>query len=498
MRLGKLLDGVTVTKMFQTMFGRMVVTHEVEVSHLQYDSRRVGRGDAFVALSGAAADGHRFVSTAIAQGASVVVVERDDAISDPECMHTGVVKLVVPNTRRALAKMAANYYGRPSNEMTVVGITGTNGKTTTSHIICSVLNAAGRSCGLIGTIEVRFGSTVEPVTHTTPESLELQALFARMRDGGCTAVAMEVSSHALQQSRVHGVGFASGVFTNLTQDHLDYHGTMDAYFAAKRILFESPQPSAVAVVNADDPWSVRMTEGTQARIVTYGSAIGSTVRLLKADLNVDGSSLAVDDGHGPFTVNTPLVGQFNVENALAATATGLALGISRDDVAAGVAAADRVRGRFERIRSQHGWPAIVDYAHTPDALEKCLRAVRAVVPAGSEGRVIVVFGAGGDRDRTKRPHMGAVAARLADMVVVTSDNPRTEDPESIIRDIVDGIPAGPNVRREPDRRAAIALAVSMARPGDVLLIAGKGHEDYQVVGREKRHFSDREEVEALA
>ncbi len=498
MKLGSLLQGVTVTKMFQTVFGRMVVTHEVEVSHLQYDSRRVDRGDLFVAISGSAADGHRFVSAAIAQGAKVVMVERDDAISDPECMHTGTVKLVVPDSRVALAQMSANYYGHPANAMTVVGVTGTNGKTTTSTIIRSVLEASGRRCGLIGTIEVRYGTTSEPATHTTPESLELQQTFARMRDEACSAVSMEVSSHALHQSRVRGVTFAAGVFTNLTQDHLDYHGTMDSYFAAKKLLFDGLDPNAAAVVNADDPWSARITSGTAARRFTFGAASGASLRLRGASMSIDGSVLEVEDESGPWSLRTPLVGRFNVENVLAATAAGLALGISRDHVIAGVAAADRVKGRFERVASKRGWTAIVDYAHTPDALEKSLATARSLVPSGSGARLIVVFGAGGDRDRSKRPQMGSVAARLADVVVVTSDNPRTEDPEKIIDDIAAGFPVGGSVHREPDRKAAIRWAASQAGPGDVILIAGKGHEDYQVVGREKRHFSDREEVEAVA
>lgn len=498
MKLGTLLDGVTVTKMFQTMFGRMVVTHEVEISHLQYDSRKVGRGDLFVALTGSAADGHRFVGAAVTQGASAVMVERDDAISDPECMHRGVVKLVVPDTRKALAVMSANYYGRPASGLKVVGVTGTNGKTTTSHIVQSILESSGDRCGLIGTIEVRYGSTSEPATHTTPESLELQEWFARMRREHCTAVAMEVSSHALHQSRVHGVPFAAGVFTNLTQDHLDYHGSMDSYGAAKRILFDGLAPSAVAVVNADDPWSAKLTAGTKARVVTFGSGATCSLRLTKADVSVEGSVLELSGEFGPMRVSTPLVGRFNVENVLAATATGLALGIAPEQVVAGVAEARKVKGRLERFRSGRGWTAIVDYAHTPDALEKCLKAVRALVPGGSGGRVLVVFGAGGDRDRTKRPRMGAVAGQLADVVIVTSDNPRTEDPNAIIDEIMKGVSSKADVRREPDRRLAIALAASMARSGDIILVAGKGHEDYQVIGREKRHFSDQEEVEALA
>ena len=498
MKLGALLDGVVVTKMFQTMFGRMVVTHEVEVSHLQYDSRKVGRGDLFVAISGTVADGHAFVGEAATQGASVVMMERDDAISDPECMHRGVVKLVVPSTRKSLAVMSANYYGRPADGLKIVGVTGTNGKTTTSHILRSVLEASGERCGLIGTIEIRYGSKSEPASHTTPESLELQQWFAQMRQEQCSAVAMEVSSHALHQSRVQGVPFAAGVFTNLTQDHLDYHGSMKSYAAAKKILFENLAPGAVAVVNADDAWSSKLTDGIKARVVTFGSGHDCTIRLVKADVNVDGSTLELDGAFGSMTIATPLVGRFNVENVLAATAAGLALGIPSDQVAAGVAAANRVKGRLERIRSRHGWTAIVDYAHTPDALEKCLQSVRALLPVGAGSRVLVVFGAGGDRDRTKRPQMGAVAGRLADVVVVTSDNPRTEDPGVIIDEIMAGIQSGGDIRREPDRRAAIAMAASLARSGDIILVAGKGHEDYQVIGREKSHFSDQEELEALA
>jgi UDP-N-acetylmuramoyl-L-alanyl-D-glutamate--2,6-diaminopimelate ligase len=413
-------------------------------------------------------------------------------------MHRGVVKLVVPDTRKALAVLSANYYGRPANEMKIVGVTGTNGKTTTSHILQSVLQSAGYRSGLIGTIEVRYGSKAAPATHTTPESLELQELFAHMRQEQCTAVAMEVSSHALHQSRVHGVPFAAGVFTNLTQDHLDYHGSMESYGAAKKILFDGLTDTAVAVVNADDPWSAKLTTGTKARVVTFGSGASSTVRLAKPEVTVDGSVLDLDGDFGPMQVTTPLVGRFNVENVLAATATGLALGIPPDKVIAGVAEARKVKGRLERFRSRHGWTAIVDYAHTPDALEKCLKAVRALVPEGSGGRVLVVFGAGGDRDRTKRPQMGAVAGRMADVVIVTSDNPRTEEPNAIIDEIMAGISANTDVRRESDRRSAIALAASLAHRGDIILVAGKGHEDYQVIGREKRHFSDQEVVEALA
>ena len=498
MKLGTLLEGVSVSKLFQTMFGQMVTTHDVEVGHLHYDSRKIGRGDAFVAISGSTTDGHAFIQQALAQGAKVVVIERDDAISDPQCMHTGVVKIVVSSTRKALARMAANFYGRPADTMKIVGITGTNGKTTTTHIVRSILEAGGERAGLIGTIENRFGAIVEEATHTTPESLELHALFARMRQERCTAISMEVSSHALDQSRVAGIAFACGVFTNLTQDHLDYHGTMEKYFAAKKALFEGLSPGAKAVINVDDQWGRHLAQDTKVHAVTYGAAPDSTVRLLDASLSVDGSILKIDVGGMTTTVTTPLPGRFNVSNVLAGYATGIALGIPVPAIDLGIAAADRVRGRFERVRSARGWTAIVDYAHTPDALEKCLSAIKDVLPKEQRGKIITVFGAGGDRDRTKRPKMGEVVSRMSDVTIVTSDNPRNEEPDKIIEDIVAGIHAEAVAHREPDRKKAIAMAASMARPGDVILVAGKGHEDYQVIGREKRHFSDREEVEAVA
>ena len=316
MKLGTLLEGVSVSKLFQTMFGQMVTTHDVEVGHLHYDSRKIGRGDAFVAISGSTTDGHAFIQQALAQGAKVVVIERDDAISDPQCMHTGVVKIVVSSTRKALARMAANFYGRPADTMKIVGITGTNGKTTTTHIVRSILEAGGERAGLIGTIENRFGAIVEEATHTTPESLELHALFARMREEHCTAVSMEVSSHALDQSRVAGIAFACGVFTNLTQDHLDYHGTMEKYFAAKKALFEGLSPGAKAVINVDDQWGRHLAQDTKVHAVTYGAAPDSTVRLLDASLSVDGSILKIDVGGMTTTVTTPLPGRFHVSNGL--------------------------------------------------------------------------------------------------------------------------------------------------------------------------------------
>jgi UDP-N-acetylmuramoyl-L-alanyl-D-glutamate--2,6-diaminopimelate ligase len=497
MNLSTLLHNVPVSKLFQTMYGRMVVTHDVEVNRVQYDSRSVKPGDAFVAIRGAASDGHTFLSQVMNSGAKVIVVERDDAVPDSLCMHEGVIKVVVQDSRKALAVMSANSFGRPANALRICGITGTNGKTTTSHLVRSVLNAAGERTGLIGTIEYHIGSTVVPATHTTPESLELHQLFAQMRDAGCTAVSMEVSSHALDQSRAFGIDFETAIFTNLTQDHLDYHRSMERYFAAKKILFESLRPEATAVVNADDRWSIRLIDGIRARTRTYGIESSADHHASDVEMSVAGTTFRVTDGNDRISVTTPLIGRFNVANVLAAYAAGRSLGYSPEIVKAGIADVKNVRGRFERISSPKGWTAIVDYAHTPDALENCLKTIRHLISSSGGGRVITVFGAGGDRDRMKRPLMGTIAMMYSTMVIVTSDNPRTEQPEAIIDDIMSGIEDHSNVVREGDRRKAIEHALSLAMEGDVVLIAGKGHEDYQVIGKEKMHFSDREVVEGF-
>jgi UDP-N-acetylmuramoyl-L-alanyl-D-glutamate--2,6-diaminopimelate ligase len=495
MKLAELLDGVQVTKMFEVTYGHAAITHEVHVHQIQYDSRNVKRGDCFVAIRGTGADGHRFVESAIGSGASVVVLEQDEVLSDYYFLHSGVVKIVVPDSRKALALMSANYYKHPSASMTMVGVTGTNGKTTTTHLIKSILEAAGRNVGLLGTIEYKIGEEVIPATHTTPESLELNELLALMVTAGCQAVSMEVSSHALHQSRVHGLKFDAAVFTNLTQDHLDYHGTMEDYFRAKKMLFDTLREDAVAVTNADDTWGMQITSTSRARIVSYSLSEHADVRATDLRLSIGGSTFTVSFKGQRTTITTPLVGRFNIYNILAAYSTGLALGLPAEKLASGVSSMSSVRGRFERIASPQGWAAIVDYAHTPDALEKCLRTIHDVLPREGRGRIITVFGAGGDRDRTKRPLMGGVAGQLSDVIIVTSDNPRTEDPQRIIDEIAAGIPRGSAVTQVVDRRTAIVTALRQAGPGDVVLIAGKGHEEYQVLGREKIHFSDREIIE---
>ncbi len=495
MKLSPLLEGVQVIKLFQTMFGRMVVTHDVEVNGLQYDSRKVSRGDCFVALRGLGSDGHAFLQDAVGHGASVIVVQDDAAIPDSLCMHLGVVKIVVADSRKALALMSANYYGHPSRRLTIVGVTGTNGKTTTSHLIRSILLASGQQTGLIGTINYQIGDQTVPASHTTPESIELNQLLARMIDEGCTSVSMEVSSHALDQSRVHGIEFDAAVFTNLTQDHLDYHKTMEEYFKAKRILFDSLPSDAWTVTNRDDEWGRLILAAARGRALSYGFDVQSDVRAVNVDLSMSGTVIVVEHRGSRVDLRSPLVGRFNAHNILAAYAVGTALELSAEDIRHGIEQTAFVKGRFEKIPSPAGWTAIVDYAHTPDALEKCLRTIREVLPEKDRGRILVVFGAGGDRDVAKRPLMGAIAAELADICIVTSDNPRTEAPDGIIEDIMKGIRQRQHVFAETDRRKAILRALSHAKAGDVILIAGKGHEEYQILGNEKIHFSDREIVE---
>ncbi len=493
MRLAQVIEGVRVVKLFSLMFGKMVLTQDVTVRAIQYDSRKVERGDLFVAIRGTGTDGHRFITEAMSRGAVVVVVDDDAAVPDSLFMHAGVIKILVEDSRRALAQMAANYFGHPSRRLMLVGVTGTNGKTTTTHLIKSILEAHGGTAGLIGTIEYRIGAERLPATHTTPESLELNGLLAEMLNRRCSSAVMEVSSHSLAMSRVSGLQFRAGVFTNLTQDHLDFHGTMEAYLAAKKVLFDLLPAGSAAIINADDPAGERIGAGTRADVLTYGQQHPATVTATDISMSVQGMSMVVRHGSKSQEIRSALTGAFNVSNILAGYTTGIALGIPGETVARGIAAVASVRGRFEQIPSPDGWTAVVDYAHTPDALENCLRTIRALLPR--EGRVLTVFGCGGNRDRGKRPIMGRIAAELSDGTIVTSDNPRKENPEAIIDEIVAGVPPGRAVRREADRRIAIRMALGEARRGDVVLVAGKGHEDYQVIGETRHHFDDREEVE---
>jgi UDP-N-acetylmuramoyl-L-alanyl-D-glutamate--2,6-diaminopimelate ligase len=361
-------------------------------------------------------------------------------------------------------------------------------------LIKTILEKNGEKVGLIGTISYIVGKKEIPAVQTTPESLELNQYLAEMVKEGCTAAVMEVSSHSLVQYRVYGLTFRAGVFTNLTQDHLDFHKTMEQYATAKKRLFDMLDTSTVAVVNADDSEAGYMISSTQAKVMTYGTGELVDVRATDIKLGMESTSYTIRLDHGSMPIVSSLVGRFNISNTLAAIATGIGLGVTPAVIKRGIELQTAVRGRFERITSPLGWTAIIDYAHTPDALEKCLMTIHDILPEHRTNRIITMFGAGGDRDRTKRPIMGKIAAELSDTVIVTSDNPRTENPEAIIDDVLSGIPPGKKVVREADRKLAITMALTQARSGDVVLLAGKGHENYQVVGRDKKHFDDREEV----
>lgn len=459
---------------------------EVEIAGLSYSSDTVSPGTLFFCVPGFRADGHDFAPDAVERGAVALVCERP--------LGLGVPEVVVDDVRAAMGPAAARFYCNPTATLRAVGITGTNGKTTTAFLVRDVLEAAGVQTGLLGTVKQIVGGVEEPVVHTTPEAIDLQATLRRMADAGDRACAMEVSSHALELGRAEGIEFACRVFTNLTQDHLDFHPDMEAYFFAKRRLFDGPGP---AVVNADDEYGRRLAVDLDDP-VTFGiESEDATYRARDVRFDVGGARFTVSSPDGTVDVETRLPGLFNVSNALAAFATGRALGVDAATCVRGLAAAGRVPGRLEPIEEGQRFGVFVDFAHTPDSLDNVLRAAREL----TEGRLHVVFGAGGDRDRAKRPLMGEAAATRADRVIVTSDNPRSEDPEAIIEEIVVG--TGPDVEREPDRRKAIALAVETAAPGDVIVIAGKGHEQGQEFeDRRKEPFDDRavarEALRALA
>ncbi|MDI6766563.1 MAG: UDP-N-acetylmuramoyl-L-alanyl-D-glutamate--2,6-diaminopimelate ligase [Bacteroidota bacterium] len=495
MTLAKLLDGIKVSKMFRTLYGQKLPTQDIDISHIQYDSRKIRFGDLFIAIHGKESDGHTFIEQAITNGAKVVVVEDDAALPDSFFLHSGVVKIVVPNCRIALSQLSANYFDRPAKKMKMIGVTGTNGKTTTTHLIKSILEMSGEKTGLIGTIQYSIGDQILPATHTTPESLELNELLDRMARSGCSSVVMEVSSHALHQHRVDGIGFKAGVFTNLTQDHLDYHGSMDEYFKAKMILFENLSSDSWAIVNVDDEWGTKLTKLTKAKTITYGITTSAIVEGKNISPSISGLKFSIIYETKETLIESQLIGQFNVSNILAAYSVGIALGIPQQTICTALGSIKNVPGRFERIVSRKGWTAVIDYAHTPDALEKALRAIHGVFDKNNRGRIITVFGCGGNRDRGKRPKMGNIASSLSEITIITSDNPRNENPDLIINEIHEGIKSGLKVYREPDRRKAILMALDTAKSGDVVLIAGKGHEIYQVIKDEKIFFSDQQIVE---
>jgi UDP-N-acetylmuramoyl-L-alanyl-D-glutamate--2,6-diaminopimelate ligase len=456
------------------------------VQTVAYDSRTVQPGDVFVALRGQLADGTAFARQAIDRGAVAVVSEQ------PAPEGTTVAWAVVDDARRALAALAAALYRHPSSDMQVVGITGTNGKTTTAYLVASIFDAANLRCGLLGTVGYRIGTELREATRTTPEAPDVQRMVREMVDAGCRACAMEVSSHALSLRRVESMSFAAGVFTNLTRDHLDFHADMEEYFQAKRRLFEMLPRDAPSLVNIDDPRGLSLTEAG-GRPVTYAINRPADITPGPLSFSLGGLTFDVRTPRGTIRVISRLVGRPNVYNILAAVATATALDLSFDAIERGISALEGVPGRFQVVSgASDEVTVVVDYAHTDDALRNLLETGRPL----SRGRLITVFGCGGDRDRTKRPLMGAVAGRLSDVIVITSDNPRSEDPRRIIDEIQRGLTADTRRARDQrllaivDRREAIVEAIALARPGDLVLVAGKGHEKYQVIGSQVLPFDD--------
>lgn len=458
---------------------------------IAYDSRRVAPGAVFVALRGLKADGLTFAPQAEARGAAVIVADRPR----PDGIRTAWVE--VPNARVALAELADRFFGHPSGRLRAVGITGTNGKTTTAYLLRAIFEAAGWRCGLLGTVVYSFGGQDRPADRTTPEAPDLQQMLRRMVDEGCAAAVMEVSSHALALHRVDAMTFAAGVFTNLTRDHLDFHKDMESYFAAKRRLFEMLPADAPAVVNLDDPRG-SVLAGISRRPVTYAIRAKADVTPEPFELSLGGLSFTARTPRGRVQVKSRLVGRPNVSNILAAVATSVALDVPTDAIEEGLAGQPGVPGRFEVVHAgESDVTVVVDYAHTDDALKNLLETARALAPS----RLVTVFGCGGDRDKTKRPLMGAVAGRLSDVVVITSDNPRSEDQLRIIEEVRRGVPApsrnngrpgpgSPEVIVQVDRREAIGKAIEEARAGDLVVIAGKGHEKTQVIGDRVLPFDD--------
>ena len=470
MKLSQLLEGITVCSAGADM--------DAEISEVCYDSRAVRPGDLFVAIRGFETDGHRYIAGAMERGAAAVVCEEA-----PE----GVPAVVVGDSRAALAAIGANRYGHPAESMTMIGVTGTNGKTSTTYFIKAVLEARGAKVGLIGTNQNLIGDEVLETERTTPESYELQALFARMRDAGCTHAVMEVSSHALALKRVYGIRFQVALFTNLTQDHLDFHGTMEEYRKAKALLFAQADRG---IINLDDPVAAQMIADAKCPATTFAAhTAGADLRAENIRLGAEGVRFTAVDAEETAEIEMQIPGAFTVSNTLGALAACRALGVPLAESAGALRAVPGVKGRIEVVPTPADYTVLIDYAHSPDGIVNVLTAVRGF----AKGRVIALFGCGGDRDKTKRPKMGAAADRLADYCIVTSDNPRTEDPDAIIADILAGMGDTPRavITSRPD---AIRFALGFAQAGDVIVLMGKGHETYQEINYVKRDLDEREEV----
>ncbi len=483
---------------------------DIPIHDVVYDSRKVKQGSLFVAISGFKVDGYQFIPDAIRRGASAIVCEKS--------FSSDIPVFVVPDTRKALAQISAQFFHHPSQTMPVIGVTGTNGKTTVTYLIEWFLKSAGRSPAVLGTVNYRHGQKIYPSDHTTPESCELQKFLKEVKEESCDSVVMEVSSHALDLHRVDKIDFDIAVFTNLTPEHLDYHKNMEEYFQAKKILFQKllPQSSKknrAAIVNIDDPYGQQLFSELSLKTYSYSLSNNSNADFypLHSQLSVEGITAEIQTPWGGLHLKSPLLGAFNLSNLLAAIAAAETLGVSLKTLEEAIAHFKNVPGRLERVPNSKGIHVFVDYAHTPDALKNVLDALRNLLKssplpsrerARERGKIITVFGCGGDRDRSKRPLMGQEVAKFSDYAIVTSDNPRTENPMTIIQEIIPGFQKEgwkerENFSIEIDREKAIHQALELAQPGDIVLIAGKGHEDYQIIGTTKTHFDDREVVRQM-
>ncbi len=502
MELKRLIEGVEVKK--------IVGDPVKEVDGIAYHSKQISQGFLFAAIRGLEVDGHQFIEEAIQRGAGVVVSEEAREVSDRTL-------ILVPNSRRALAKISSNFYGDPSSRLKLIGITGTNGKTTTTYLLESILKKAGCTVGVIGTINYRFGQKTTPAPNTTPESLDLQRILQEMLKAGTSHVIMEVSSHGLDLDRVFGCQFDAVVFTNLTSEHLDYHKTLEHYFESKKKLFSdalvgSRKKRRFAVTNLDDPRGEKIVKGIDLPVLRYGTSPSCDITADQVTSSFEGLSCRVRTPKGDLSIRSKLIGDFNVCNILASVSVGIGMEIPLETLREGVEGLKGVSGRFEKVENTRGLHVIVDYAHTHDALERVLLGLKRIVEngTGGHGKMIAVFGCGGDRDRTKRPLMGKVAGQYSDLAILTSDNPRTEDPLAIMEEVEKGLESLPLKKwhmddiklwkskkgylKVPDRREAIRMAIGLAQPSDAVLIAGKGHEDYQIIGKKKFPFDDRVEA----
>lgn len=493
MRLKSLIESITPLEVHGEL------GEDREIAGLAYDSRKVVKGSLFVAIRGFKTDGHQFIGRALTAGAQAVVCEALPPELKPDVMYVKVA-----NSREALAQLSKAFFGDPSDKLKVIGVTGTNGKTTTTTLIKSILETNDIKCGLVGTNGYEIGDEKIEADRTTPESLELHELFAKMLEAGCKVVVMEVSSHSLCLKRTCGIRFDIALFTNLSHDHLDFHGTIEKYAEAKKILFDGLDKNAIALINADDPFAEFMVKDTAARVIRCGVDEIENKRTGRAPADVvakvfsyqiSGTSAAIVNGTETMMHSFQMLGRFNMYNIVMAFAVGSLFNIDRVNIIRGIMKCPTVRGRMEQVWSKDHRCAIVDYSHTPDALEKVITAIRQLKP--EDGKIITVFGCGGDRDRQKRPLMGKIADEKSDVVIITSDNPRSEEPEKILDEIEAGMTRKKNFYRIADRDDAIRKGITLLNRGDVLLVAGKGHETYQEVKGVRQHFDDREVIEIV-